>query len=104
MSRRSDREGVPRDEPLCADDRQLLRAGATCDVLWEHAEWRFTYGRGPEHNESLMKHLRERPVLPPYGSAAREFVARRYDRLVETCPAYTGMWRARARILRRGES
>lgn len=33
--------------------------------------------------------------------AAYERVAARYDRLVETCPAYEGMWRARARILRR---
>ena len=35
-------------------------------------------------------------------AAAREAVAARYDRLAETCPIYAGMWRAMARILRRG--
>lgn len=33
--------------------------------------------------------------------AAYERAATRSDELVETCPAYEGMWRARARILRR---
>lgn len=33
--------------------------------------------------------------------ASYERVAARYDRLAETHPIYEGMWRARARILRR---
>jgi hypothetical protein len=66
VSRRCDREGVACVEPLRPYDRELMRAGLTCDVLWEHFEWRVTYGRGPEsgHDGSLMHHLRERPVLP----------------------------------------
>lgn len=42
----------------------------------------------------------ERP-REQHDCAAYERVAASYDRLVETCPAYEGMWRARARILRR---
>jgi hypothetical protein len=37
----------------------------------------------------------------PCDCAAYERVVARYDELVETWPAYAGMWRARARILRR---
>jgi hypothetical protein len=33
--------------------------------------------------------------------SAYELVATRYDRLAETYPIYAGMWRARARILRK---
>lgn len=35
-------------------------------------------------------------------ASPHEAVAAHYDRLVETEPQYAGMWRARARILRRG--
>ena len=68
MSRRCDREGVAWDDRLRGYDRELLRAGVTCDALWEFFEWRITYGRGHEsgHDGALMAHLRERPVLPPW--------------------------------------
>jgi len=35
-------------------------------------------------------------------STPREAVAAHYDQLAETAPQYAGMWRATARILRRG--
>lgn len=35
-------------------------------------------------------------------STPREAMAAHYDRLAETHPIYEGMWRAMARILRRG--
>jgi hypothetical protein len=41
-------------------------------VLWELAEWRMTYGRGSVHNEEILAHLRERPMLPPWVTVAGE--------------------------------
>lgn len=41
-------------------------------------------------------------VRPAPDAEAREAMAAHYDRLAEAHPIYEGMWRARARILRRG--
>lgn len=105
MSRRCDREDVAWD-----DGRYPCQRGKTSfDAL--HGGYGFG-GYLARRRAGLwdacvaftrMKHLRERPKLPPWGSAAREAMARRYDRLAETHPIYEGMWRAWARILRRGE-
>lgn len=72
MSRRCDREGVAwhREAPRHA----VLCAAGESDMLWEvhHLRWVYGVDHIPELHQRVMRHMRLRPVLPPWATVAGE--------------------------------